>query len=142
MSSGPGKLLLVLASLTVVAVLAIALWVVGSPAAQRDARLDQRRTEDLQRVERAVVAHWEANGSLPADLAALARVPGQSLPLNDPAGGPAYSYEPTGSRTYRLCASFVTDTADDPRTRRGANEDWLHAVGPKCFDRHIRDSQD
>ena len=134
-----GQRLMLLATVVVVAVLAASLWVAGSPAAQRDARLDQRRINDLKRLDRAVDAYWVKNQSLPPDLATLARVPGQALP-KDPAGGPAYAYEVAGARSYRLCATFATDTAARQARRAQLDEAWLHAVGRHCFDRRIDES--
>jgi hypothetical protein len=141
-SAGPGKTLLVVATLVVVAVLGVALWVVGSPAAQREVRLDQRRIGDLVRLEQAVEEYWKQHRSLPADLATLARVPGQSLTLDDPDGRPPYAYERTGTGGYRLCATFATDTADQEARRTGTQMRWLHAAGLQCFDRRIDDTDD
>lgn len=142
MSAGPGKTLLVVATLVVVAVLGVALWVVGSPAAQREVRLDQRRLGDLVRLETAVEEYWKQHRSLPADLATLSRVPGQSLSLEDPAGSPPYAYERTGAGSYRLCATFATDTAEHEARRTGTQMRWLHAAGLQCFDRRIDDTDD
>lgn len=141
MSAGPGKTLLVAATLVVVAVLGAALWVVGSPAAQREVRLDERRIGDLVRLETAVEEYWKQHRSLPAELARLSQVYGRSLPLQDPAGNPPYAYERTGTGSYRLCATFATDTADREAGRTGTQMRWLHAAGLQCFDRRIDDTE-
>lgn len=142
MSAGPGKTLLVAATVVVVAVLGVSLWAVGSPAAQRDLRMDQRRVDDLVRLDSAVERYWKQHRSLPADLEKLSRVPGQRLTLQDPARGPGYSYERTDTVKYRLCATFVTDTADLEARRGNARSEWLHAAGLQCFDRRIDDTGD
>ena len=131
---GPGRPLLVVAGLVVVAVLAVALWVIGSPAAQRQVRLDERREADLQRIENAIGRHWEKQAALPADLPTLAGAPGVVLPVVDPVDGTPYAFVVVGPRAYRLCAVFATDTAARAAGNGARNDRWAHTVGRQCFD--------
>ncbi|NZA27760.1 hypothetical protein H0E84_15380 [Luteimonas sp. SJ-92] len=127
-----GRTLAIVAVAVVVATVAAAIRVMGGPAAQREAKLDVRRVDDLQRIAMLVdmrVRHGEA---LPADLPALAVRPGTRVALLDPAGVP-YEYQPTGGRGYRLCADFSTDTAITPEAWRG--DEWAHGAGRQCFER-------
>lgn len=135
---GPGRRLLAVAAVVVAGVLAVAMWVIGSPAAQRQVRLDERREADLARIENAVDRHWETHDGLPADLAALARQPGILLPVVDPEDATPYGYEVLGPRNYRLCAVFTTDTAARAADTGGQDDRWAHATGRQCFDRSTK----
>lgn len=138
-----GRGLAIAASVVVLATVVAAVWVMGSPSAQREAKLDGRRIDDLNRIVQVINRDFDAHGTLPADLATLARQPGQRLSTTDPVNGTPYGYEVTGARTYRLCAVFVTDTAEI-RAVAGpwAAEDWNHGAGRHCFDRKATRSRD
>lgn len=140
MSANTGRNLLVFAAAIVVATLVAALWVMESPSKQRDRRLDERRTEQLQAIASALDAWFARDGRLPASLAELARQPGLSLPIVDPVDGRPYDYRPGSGRAYRLCARFATSTADrDANAGRFDWQDrnWLHPAGPHCFERTV-----
>lgn len=129
-----GRVVLGAAAIVVVATLIASVAVIRSPAAEREARLDVRREQDLARIARLVEAHYHRTGQLPATLDELA-TPGTELP-RDPVHGVAYMYEVTGEQFYRVCASFSTDTALDQRQPFGGDA-WLHGAGPHCFDRRV-----
>ncbi len=133
-----GQWLAIAASVVVVLTLAAALWLMGSPSAQRDVNLDARRISDLSRIERLLNDHMSIHEALPPDLATLADAPGRRLSIADPVDGTPYGYEITGERTYRLCAVFVTDTAET-RAETGVwrHADWAHGKGHQCFDRKL-----
>lgn len=138
--SGPGRWLLVAAAVVVIATIVAAVTTMGLPSTQRDIRLDERRVHDLQRIVTALHAYAENHGSLPPDLATLAAQPGLNLAIADPVDASPYAYEPTGERTFRLCAVFITDTAEPPQAEdaRVADE-WLHGAGRQCFQRKLKD---
>ncbi len=129
-----GRMVLGAAAVVVLATLVASLAVIRSPAAEREARLDIRREQDLARIARLVQAHYGRTGELPASLDALA-TPGTGLP-RDPVDGVNYGYQATGERSYRLCARFGTDTARDGRQPFGGDA-WLHGSGTHCFDRRV-----
>lgn len=135
---GPGYWVAVVAGAVVVAAVAAAFLVMGSPAAQREARLDARRVQDLQRLAGGIEAHARLHEALPPALSTLAAQPGSRWPLRDPANGVPYGYTVTGKRSYRLCAVFATDTAraagDAPPW---GGDEWSHAVGRRCFNRSL-----
>lgn len=139
MSADSGKLgrwLLVAAAVVIAATVVAAIALMGSPSAQRQSRLDEKRVRDLQRIDRVVGRYLDSHGALPADLATLAAQPGQRLAIADPVDGAPYGYETTGPRTFRLCAGFATDTAQAPGGAPWALEDgWHHGAGRQCFDR-------
>lgn len=131
-----GRGLAIAASMVVVATVVAAIRVMGSPAAQREAKLDSRRVDDLNHIVQVIEHYVELNDALPPDLTTLADQPGQRLSITDPVDGTAYGYEVTGKRTYRLCAVFFTDTAESPAAGGPWNpDDWNHDAGRHCFDR-------
>lgn len=136
--AGIGRWLLVAAAVVVIATVIAAVATMGLPSTQRDIALDERRVHDLQRIATAVRSYAESSGELPPDLATLAAQPGRRLAIVDP-DGTAYSYGRTGDRTFRLCAVFVTDTAQPPQAEdvRVADE-WLHGTGRQCFQRKLK----
>lgn len=133
---GYGRWLAIVASVAVVATVVAAVVVMGSPSAQREAKLDSRRVDDLNHIAQVIDRHFHVHGALPADLATLAAQPGQRLASTDPVDGTPYGYAVTGKRTYRLCAVFVTDTAERPPAGgRWVPDEWNHGAGRQCFDR-------
>ena len=131
----PGRWLAIAASVVVVATVAAAIMAMGPPSAQRQAKLDQRRVQDLAHIANVVSLHVRDHAVLPSDLATLAAEPGRRLSITDPVDGSPYHYEVTGPRTYRLCASFATDTAHDAGAGSGMGDEWNHGSGRHCFDR-------
>lgn len=129
-----GRVVLGVVAVVVVATLIAAAAVIRSPAAQREARLDVRREQDLARIARLVEAHYHRSGGLPSSLDELV-APGNELP-RDPVRGIPYAYEVTGEQHYRVCARFGTDTARDQRQPHGGDA-WRHGAGLHCFDRRV-----
>ena len=138
-----GRWLAIAASLVVTLTIVAAIWTMGSPMAQRQADLDGRRVDNLNRIAQLVDDHLWTHDSLPPDLATLAQQPGRRLSILDPVDGNPYGYEVTGERAYRLCAVFVTDTSEIPATAGPWREDvWAHGRGQHCFNRKTKPQQD
>ena len=137
-----GRWLAIAASVVIALTLVAAVWLMGSPSAQRQANLDGRRVDDLDHIGRLVDGQFSIHDTLPPDLATLAKQPGQRLSIADPVDGTPYGYQVTGAQTYRLCAVFVTDTSESPATTgRWQAEEWSHGKGRHCFDRTARSQQ-
>lgn len=132
-----GRWLAIVASVVVAATLVAAIVVMDSPAEQREQRMDARRVQDLQRLERAVASYHAMHKSLPADMATIEAQPGWDLAAVDPESGQPYAYEVTGERSYRVCASFDTDTAAGDQANLVLDE-WKHDAGPHCFSREVQ----
>ena len=130
-----GRWLMIAACFVVAATLVSAIFVMGSPAVQREAKLDERRIADLTRIDRLADGYFERKGKLPPDLATLANQPGRRLSTADPVDGSAYAYEVTGDRTFRLCAVFATDTAETFEAAERWTDEWNHGAGRQCFER-------
>jgi hypothetical protein len=132
--------LLLAAALAVAATVVVAIVVMDSPEAQRQTRLDERRVQYLQRLDEAIEALVRRDDALPAGLEAVIRRPGVNHTVSDPVEGTPCVYEPTGPRTFRLCARFATDTARlHPRTRPLGGFDWAHPAGDHCFEREVEE---
>ena len=134
-----GKRLLAIAAIVAIAALAGGFLVIGGPGHQRDLRMDQRRASDLQSIENSIEYHAGLNhGALPATLEDVAKRPGMALPIRDPQSGAPYRYQVLDATHYKLCANFTTDTAELSDLRRWSPAmDWMHGIGPTCFDRKI-----
>lgn len=135
MSARPvGLWLLVLAGIVVLATVAGAIVVMGSPTEQRRMRIDERRVDDLRQVEAAARAFRADTGALPDTLDALDARPGVALDVSDPETGSRYEYRKTGADAFELCATFITDTATRREAkRRWQDPHWVHGAGRHCF---------
>ena len=138
--NGAGRLgrgLLVAGALAMAVAVAAAIMVMGGPGAQRAARLDERRIDDLMRLQSRIERHAKDEGSLPADLEALSRHDG--IRRQDVApDGTHYRYETVDARRYRLCATFETGNTADPRADASwPGAEWRHPAGTHCFARTV-----
>ena len=137
MSAGnAGRWLAIAASVVVVSTVVAAMLVMGSPGSQRESRLDRKREQDMERIATVIDLRAKAGQALPADLASLASEPGRRISITDPATAAPYAYQITGDRSYRLCAVFTTDTAEESR-KAWIDQEWLHGKGRHCFDRNV-----
>ncbi|MEO5961885.1 MAG: hypothetical protein ABIO75_02265 [Thermomonas sp.] len=132
-----GRWLAITASVVVGATLLVAIMLIGSPSAQREANLDGRRIDDLNHIDQLLDEHLSIHGALPPNLVTLAKQPGRTLSIVDPVDGKPYEYQVTGAHRYRLCAVFATDTSEITATTRSWPADaWTHGEGRQCFDRN------
>ena len=131
-----GRTILLLAVSAVVAIaVVVGFLALGTPATERERRLDDTRLEDLRALSSRVVGHHRRTGSLPATLAAVV-LPRGSVVV-DPARGDPYEYEVVDDSTFRLCATFDHPTEDDPA--RMAYDAWAHGAGRTCYRFRITD---
>ena len=132
---------LVFAVLAVFLVCVAVAWgfvVVGSPAAQRLRKLDERRIDDLKTVQSEITnivyeGTRSQRGEAPAkplprtldDVAQRARV--RRVSRGDPATGEPYEYRVIDETHFELCATFALprDQAQDVA--------WNHPSGRHCF---------
>lgn len=128
----------------VVAVVAFAVlssfFVVGSPGAQKDRRLDIRRVEDLRTIQYEVSYYWQNKKALPTDLSVLNDpLRGVVVPV-DPETGKAYKYKTLENEVFELCATFSTDSNEyvtEPAYYPYEGGNWDHGTGEVCFERTI-----
>lgn len=131
-----GRWLAVGGILVVVATLALALGVLGSPAQQRLIRMDERRERDLSRLTNEVRSYYGLERALPVQLSVLSSQPGSTLATADPVTGAPYEYFVVSPDRFRLCAVFDTDTAAKPRRGPRING-FAHGRGRHCFDERL-----
>jgi hypothetical protein len=133
------------AGVVVVVTVLAGFFVIGSPNAAREIRLDHQRVNDLQNIQWQVVNYWQAKEVLPESLAALESdmLKGYVNPT-DPETGALYEYTVTGDLAFDLCATFIRSSADLPpyapeysMPYLTKDENWDHDAGRVCFERAI-----
>ena len=116
--------------------------VIGSPATQRDYRLDEQRVGALSEIQWRIVDRYQASGTLPEQLTDIDdAIGGYSVP-DDPETGEPYTYRVTGALSFELCATFARETPEGRGDMyMGAPEyqfdNWRHGAGDVCFARTI-----
>ena len=114
------------ASIVVVVIVAVGLYIVGLPETERLRRLDAHRVSDLRLLSEHIRLYADEHGELPEDLDALLAGTRLSRLPRDPGSDASYAYEPS-EQTYELCATFDR-VADEP------DHFWNHPVGTHCFE--------
>jgi hypothetical protein len=124
-------------------------FLVGSPAHQRDVRLDSQRVSDLQNIQSQTLQYWQQKNILPVKLSDLADSISGFVPPKDPETGAEYEYVVKGPLTFDLCATFKTASVGTDTAGRYSkpmpvgfsndpyNQNWNHTAGYACFSRPI-----
>lgn len=119
------------------AVVALGLWLAGSPADERRRRLDDRRMQDLRLIAELADAYWTRTGTLPEDLEELARSEARRPLPTDPDTGLAYAYSRQEGSRFELCATFALEATGSDRTfSYGARSGFWnrgHPAGRHCL---------
>ncbi len=116
----------------VVAVTVVAgLVVLGSPADQRQERLDTRRAQNLDVISQAIDRYEATYQRLPVSLDELRRGSDTQVVISDPVTDETYDYEAGEGTAYELCAVFARSTVD--RELRNARPFSRHEAGRHCF---------
>ncbi|MCH8889010.1 hypothetical protein IID26_01110 [Patescibacteria group bacterium] len=117
-------------------------FITGSPASQRELRIDRERVSDLQNIQWQIVDHWQSKEVLPKTLTDLEdSITGYVAP-NDPETREAYTYRVTGARSFALCAEFNLESSGKSESLRypqfsTEGTSWAHSEGETCFERTI-----
>src|SRR5258708_10129974 len=120
------------------------LTIIPSPAQEHDRSLDHKRVVDLGELHTAIETQYQQNSALPQSLGEItATNDDPSSPLNktDPQTNQPYEYKITSPTTYKLCATFATDSSkEDPATYDANNynyatykDQFKHLSGHYCF---------
>ena len=135
MKTSPQTLFAAGASIVVLAVVTIGLYLNGSPLDVRRERLDQQRVSDLRAISNALDQTARSpGGALPAALSGLDRDERWAyLRTRDAVTGETYEYRVTGDRSYELCAQFDAAGAGTAYETSPENSFWQHAAGRHCF---------
>ena len=125
-----GRGLAIAGGIVAIAVVVLAIRAMGTPAEQRQQRIDARRMADIDEITRTVRTFAREHDALPATLAVVEQQPGTRLPV-DPETNTPYEYAVVDARTFRLCAHFATDTAE--LDVAPGNAESRHGAGRHCF---------
>jgi hypothetical protein len=87
----------------------------GSPARSHLGRLDLKRVEALQSIQREILTYWQNKAALPASLDQLADNVSGYVPPRDPDSDAPYGYRIAGVTSFELCADFDTNDPDAAR---------------------------
>jgi hypothetical protein len=117
----------------VTAAIGAGIYLLGSPAAERARRFDERRVEDLSGIARALDIYWTRSSRLPASLQELQTEFGTTVRVTDPATDVPYEFRTLQGGKYEICASFDGGSRDSDR---GVDAGfWSHRAGRQCFQR-------
>ncbi|MFA5099007.1 MAG: DUF5671 domain-containing protein [Candidatus Paceibacterota bacterium] len=135
------KLVRIFAIAAIIAVIAGAFFISGSPFAARDQKIDTQRENDLQGIQSQIIYHWQKKGTLPASLNELTdSISGYKAP-SDPETGAPYEYKATGNLNFEICATFSAKIPKDNGAGKypmiNDNYNWQHGIGRTCFERTI-----
>jgi MFS family permease len=115
-------------------------FIVGTPADQRDRRLDSERESDLQELQWQIINYWQDTERLPENLSVLNDGIGFTVVPTDPETGETYEYYIKGDLTFELCADFARASDEQasqvPRAEL-IDQNWQHQSGRTCFERTI-----
>jgi hypothetical protein len=131
----------VVASFVVAFAVAWRFSLVGSPAARRLERFDERRLQDLRTIAREIqsmVENRNKRGTLKEPLPrtleeAAQRARDERLNPRDPETNEPYRYRIKDETTFELCATFARARDNDARVF------WNHPAGTHCFTVNVLD---
>ena len=128
------RILIITASVAIVAAIVGGLVIIGPPSQQRFRRIDERRVRDLDELSSAVDRFWERYKKLPLTMEELCKE--CRLNYKDPVTQLSYIYEKTGPKAYKLCADFALETDESKPSGRYYFPlyKWKHKAGHDCFD--------
>jgi hypothetical protein len=125
----------VAASAAVIAALAGAVAVLGSPMKQRQYALDERRLSDLRDISNTVLNHARKHDALPQELSVL-DAQEWAPPRHDPDTSQPYEYKVMDEQSFQLCAVFALSSSALEQNRRypyRRSTERTHDAGKQCF---------
>lgn len=140
MSNAVGKsrppIILVVVTALVVLTVGVGLFLIDSPAQERNEKQDKLSVNRLQNIVRALEVYWEVNARLPDTMGDLVDATSWDLVLTDAGLGKPFEFNKLGSDKAELCAFFLTES----KVYRASNQSkwrdrviWTHDAGRKCF---------
>jgi len=132
----------------VLGVIVAGFFIVGSPATQRQRRLDDQRINDLQTLQNEIVNYWQQKNKLPTRLDDLQNSISGFVPPKDPETNNIYEYNVNQPLTFELCAVFKTENSVNSQKSTAPQstpyyydtpyqQNWSHKTGRSCFPRTI-----
>lgn len=139
--AGMSKMTGIVAGLVMLGCVVGGFFIMGSPTAQRQYRLDSDRASDLSTIQSQIVySYWQTKGELPKTLDDLSDDISYFTVPTDPETNAPYTYKMTGPMSFELCATFSRASRDTGTSRPvygDMNESWTHEAGEQCFARTI-----
>lgn len=130
-------------------------FIAGSPAEQRDIRMDAQRIDDLRSIQWQLTDYITTYNQLPVNQATFESYVedewGDSIQV-DPETKEAYEYVRVSESIFQLCATFARVSKEDGDSYREypvneiigeralrikSGNNWTHKAGRYCFDREI-----
>ena len=133
----------------VLAVIAGAFFVVGSPNSARLVQFDQQKISDLQGIQSQIVNYWQKKEALPNSLSDLNDPISNFKVSVDPQTNQPYEYnvKDAANLSFELCATFNKEGNDQygrynevqpiAYPTKGQSDNWQHSAGRACFERTI-----
>lgn len=118
----------IVATIAVLAVVILGLYVTGGPGKQRLIQSDLRTVRSVGNLAQQIKFKWESSGRvLPTDLEKFPETARQN-----PLTNKTFAYRPKSPSEYELCATFATDTRS-AQVEDTNNHPWAHPIGDYCF---------
>lgn len=138
------KVIALVTEVIVLGFVVMGMMLIGSPSKQRDFANDQQRVMDLESTQFQIIGFYQAKAVLPKTLKEIADpLMGVSI-LSDPETSLPYTYEVTGPLSFKICATFKTDSNDLKQSSPRPDYPMIagqgffeHSIGENCFDRTI-----
>jgi len=130
--------------IVIVAIFITSLFIVESPTATRNRRVDDAVLNKFNNIDSALITYYNDNEKLPADLGML-RVEVLYLradDIEDPVSGKPFDYRVLENDKYELCADFRTSNLDPESPDIFVNKRWPHDAGYQCLSQKIEKSQE
>ncbi len=126
-----------LATLALLSAIIFGFMEIGTPAEQRDRRLDDERVQELTSIKYNALNFYTTNEALPKSLEDISFSPGDIL---DPVSTLPYRYTVVNATTFEVCADFAGKSFDDQVARPiskpygfTTEETFRHTAGENCF---------
>ena len=117
----------ILATIAVIAVVAVGWHFLGGPGTQRQVQSDLRVVHTIGELATRINLEWTSSSKqLPADLVKLPDAVKQN-----PITHTDVTYHRKSDSTYELCATFATDSRNLPP--QNGSDFWAHPKGDYCF---------
>ncbi len=131
-------------SIAVFVSIACGFMIIGTPAQQRDRRMDEQRINHLQQLQGELITYWTQKATLPSTLLDVEdSISGFTIPV-DPETKEQYEYVVTSPLSLKLCATFHSVSDDhNPANKSYASpygayqQNWSHQDEYTCFEREI-----
>ncbi|MBU1289721.1 hypothetical protein KKG85_00530 [Patescibacteria group bacterium] len=130
----------------VIAVFASSLFIVESPTATRDRKMDNEVLSKLQSLDNSIRNYYLENEKLPVDFGELMAEFSYLGYLGDKdfensATGERFEYIVKEEKTFELCANFRISNEDESDISHDIyGKEWRHDAGRQCFERKIRET--